>query len=31
MEIVHATRPDGSTVQLRADGAEIGMTDSCWR
>ncbi len=28
MEIVHATRPDGSTVQLRADGTEVGTTDS---
>ncbi|MBY9948589.1 hypothetical protein [Pseudomonas aeruginosa] len=28
MEIVHATRPDGSTVQLRADGSEVGTTDS---
>ncbi|MDI6671961.1 hypothetical protein QMA79_19290 [Pseudomonas aeruginosa] len=28
MEIVHAIRPDGSTVQLRADGTEVGTTDS---
>ncbi|EPJ5341557.1 hypothetical protein L5V03_003762 [Pseudomonas aeruginosa] len=28
MEIVHATRPDGSTVQLRVDGSEVGTTDS---